>query len=292
VKLRLGLRYDLRAPSDPARLYADILEHADRADALGVDALWISERPFAQDAALPAALPLCAALAVRTRRARVGTAVLPLPLYHPLRLAEDAATIDGLSGGRFDLGLGLGGHAEAFDGFGVPMQSRLARFDESLRVLRLAFAAGPLSHAGEHYRFDGLEVWPKPFRTDGPPLWIGVGSDTIARMAAQLADGAIAGSVAAASGFLEAWAEHGRDPLAARVALEVARAADPDPVRARAALEAAAGALGGAGELCVVVPVFDGMSGPGPGPGLGLDLAALERFLAEAWAPVRDARRD
>ncbi len=289
MKLRLGLRYDLRAPSAPARLYADLLEHAVRADALGVDALWLSERPFAQDAALPAALPLCAALAARTLRARVGTAVLPLPLYHPLRLAEDAATIDGLCRGRFDLGLGLGGHAEAFDGFGVPMQARLARFGESLRVLRLAFAESPLSHAGEHHRFDGLDVRPKPFRTGGPPLWIGVGSDTISRMAAQLADGAITDSLAAASGFLDAWTGSGRVPLAARVALEVPGAADPDPVRARTALAAAADALGGAGVLCLVVPVFDGMSGPGPG--LGLDLALLERFLSEVWLPVRDARR-
>lgn len=289
MKLRLGLRYDLRAPSDPARLYSEILEHAARADAMGVDALWISERPFAADAALPAALPLCAALAVRTHHARVGTAVLPLPLYHPLRLAEDAATIDGLSAGRFDLGLGLGGHAEAFDGFGVPMHARLARFDESLRVLRLAFAEGPLRHAGEHYRFDGIEVWPKPLRTEGPPLWIGVGSDTIVRIAAQLADGAIAGSPAAAVAFLAAWREAGRAPGAARVAVEVAGAADPDPARARAALADTASALGGDGELCLVVPVFDGMSAPGPG--LGLGLAPLERLWADAWLPLRDARR-
>jgi len=284
VKLRLGLRYDLRGPAEPEQLYPGILEHAARAEAAGFDALWISERPFARAAVVPAALPLLAAIAAQTTRVRVGSAVLPLPLYHPLRLAEDAACLDGLSGGRLELGLGLGEHAEGFHGFGIPMQGRLERFEESLLVLRQAWGEGPVQFEGRYYRVAGPEVVPKPEQRHGPAVWIGASGDPGVRLAARLADGYVAATRLAAQRFLEAWYEMGRERTAARLALEVRGAADSDTSRARAALAAATQGLRDTpGELHLMVPVLDSLSGPGPG--LGLSPRALERLQDEVWNP-------
>lgn len=287
MKLRLGLRYDLRGPAEPERLYPAILEHAVRAEASGFDGLWISERTFAHAAAVPAALPLLAAIAARTTRVRVGSALLPLPLYHPLRLAEDAATLDGLSGGRLELGLGLGEHAEGFDGFGVPIEGRPQRFEESLRVLRQAFADGPVQIHDPSRRRVGLDVFPKPLQRSGPAVWIGASADTGVRLAARLADGFLAGGRGAAKRFLAAWCEMGRDPALARVALEVAGAAHPDPDRARDALAAEIGDLGAPpGEVHVLVPVLDSLSGPGPS--LGLAPEGLRRLQEQVFGPFRN----
>jgi len=287
VNLRLGLRYDLRGPAEPERLYPAILEHAARAEAAGIDVLWISERPFAHAAVVPAALPLLAAIAARTTQIRVGSALLPLPLYHPLRLAEDAATLDGLSGGRLELGLGLGGHAEGFDGFGVPVEGRLERFEESLLVLRQAWAERAVEFQGQYYRLVGPEVFPKPLQRLGPPIWIGASADTGVRLAARLADGFVAGTRRAAERFLQIWCERGRDPALARVALEVGGAAHPDAARARAALAAETADLGSTpGELHLLVPVLDPLSGSVPG--LGLAPQALERLREHVWSPFRD----
>jgi alkanesulfonate monooxygenase SsuD/methylene tetrahydromethanopterin reductase-like flavin-dependent oxidoreductase (luciferase family) len=289
VNLRLGLRYDLRGAAEAERLYPAILEHAARAEEAGFDVLWISERPFAQAAAVPAALPLLAAIAARTTQIRVGSAVLPLPLYHPLRLAEDAATLDGLSGGRLELGLGLGGHAEGFDGFGVPVEGRLKRFEESLLVLRQAWGESAVEFEGQYYRLGGPEVFPKPLQRPGPPVWIGASADTGVRLAARLADGFVAGTRRAAERFLTLWCELGRDPTLARVALEVGGAAHPDAARARAALAAETAALGATpGELHLLVPVLDPLSGSAPG--LGLAPQSLERLREQVWGALCDGQ--
>jgi alkanesulfonate monooxygenase SsuD/methylene tetrahydromethanopterin reductase-like flavin-dependent oxidoreductase (luciferase family) len=289
VNLRLGLRYDLRGPAEAERLYPAILEHAARAEAAGFDALWISERPFAHAAVVPAALPLLAAIAACTTQIRVGSALLPLPLYHPLRLAEDAATLDGLSGGRLELGLGLGGHTEGFDGFGIPVQGRLGRFEESLLVLRQAWGESAVGFEGQYHRLVGPEVFPKPLQRPGPPVWIGASADTGVRLAARLADGFVAGTRRTAERFLQVWCQLGRDPALARVALEVGGAAYPDADRARAALSAETADFAATpGELHLLVPVLDPLSGSAPG--LGLAPQALERLREQVWGPFRDGQ--
>jgi alkanesulfonate monooxygenase SsuD/methylene tetrahydromethanopterin reductase-like flavin-dependent oxidoreductase (luciferase family) len=287
VNLRLGLRYDLRGPAEPERLYPALLEHAARAEAAGIDSLWISERPFAQAAVVPAALPLLAAIAACTTHIRVGSALLPLPLYHPLRLAEDAATLDGLCGGRLELGLGLGEHAEGFHGFGVPVRGRLERFEESLQILRQAWAEGPVAFQGQYYRLAGPEVFPKPVQRRGPPVWIGASADAGVRLAARLADGFVAGTRLAAEHFLRLWSQTGRERGGARVALEVPGAAHPEPAQARVALAAEGAPFAPApGELHLLVPVLDPLSGSTPG--LGLAPEALERLRERIWRPFCD----
>jgi alkanesulfonate monooxygenase SsuD/methylene tetrahydromethanopterin reductase-like flavin-dependent oxidoreductase (luciferase family) len=221
VRIRIGVHYDPRrgagdAPDDA--LFAALLQHAAAAEEAGAAVAWVAERPTEEGALIPAALPVCAALAARTRRLRVGTAVLPLPLHHPLRVAEDAATLDGLSGGRFELGLGLGADAEGAGGFGVASGERATRLEEAVALIRAAWQDAPVSFQGRHHSVSKLEVHPKSTQAGGPPLWIGAGAAEAQRRAARLGTGLWLPPGASPRPFLDAWTEAGRDPAAARVA--------------------------------------------------------------------------
>ncbi len=191
----------------------------DEAEARGVDLVWISERPFVPGARLPAALPVCAGLAARTTRIRIGAGPLALPLYHPLRVAEDAATLDGLSAGRLELALGLGGDGLAFLGFGIESRDRGERLEEGIALLRTAFGGGAISFAGRHHSVSGVAVSPVPVQRLGPPLWVGAGAAAAVRRAAKVGAGLLATDAAAIPAFLEEWRLAGAGGPA-RVALE------------------------------------------------------------------------
>jgi alkanesulfonate monooxygenase SsuD/methylene tetrahydromethanopterin reductase-like flavin-dependent oxidoreductase (luciferase family) len=226
VRIRLALHYDLRraesaAATAAARAFEALLEHAVAAEAMGIEVVRVAERPGDPDSLLPAALPVCAAIAARTRRLGVGTAVLPLPLHQPLRVAEDAASLDALSGGRFELGVGLGAAAAVAREFGLDGLPRGELLEEALGVIRRAWQDGPLDHAGTHFAVDGVEVWPKPLQRPGPPIWIGAGAAAAQRRAARLADGLLLAPGASPEAFLEAWTEAGRPLSEARLALPV-----------------------------------------------------------------------
>jgi alkanesulfonate monooxygenase SsuD/methylene tetrahydromethanopterin reductase-like flavin-dependent oxidoreductase (luciferase family) len=266
---RLGVRYDVRdadgGVAAPA-VYARLLEHAEGAEALGVDVLWVAERPFVRGALLPAAFPLCAALAARTRRARIATGALPLPLHHPLRVAEDAAVLDVLSRGRFELGVGLGEHAEGFDGFGIPVHERAGRFEEAVDLLRRAWSETPVRFEGRHYTVTDVTVHPRPVQRPHPPLWV-AGAGAAVRRAARLGTGLLTDDVAAALRFLEV------DRTGeASVALHLG---GPDPEARRADALRATERLSGAPSLDLVLP------GPAAGEAPDAALRALEPLVRE-----------
>ncbi len=213
---RIALRIAPEAHELPRRL-AELPELAQRAEAAGFDLLVVPERLSAAGG-FPAALPVCAAAAAVTTRLRIATGLLALPLHHPLRIAEDAATLDALSGGRFELGVGLGAEVEAFGGFGLDPRERAARFEEALEVVRRGWAPGPVRFAGQHFRCGEIEVYPKPVQSGGPPLWLGArGPEALAR-AAQLGCGAVVEPDTDPRPFLAAWQSSERDPAEARLA--------------------------------------------------------------------------
>jgi alkanesulfonate monooxygenase SsuD/methylene tetrahydromethanopterin reductase-like flavin-dependent oxidoreductase (luciferase family) len=201
MKLGFGLITCQRYPGDPrsdAELYAEALDLAVLAERVGFDSVWVSEHHFVDDAYLPSLLPMCAAIAARTERVEVGTALLLAPLYEPLRLAEDAAVVDLISGGRLVLGLGLGWREEEFEGLRVPLSERVARLEGAVLLIRQAWA-GELVTGGARLRYQGVPVTPTPARPGGPPLWIGAVSEPAIRRAGRIGDGFMATDVTAAS---------------------------------------------------------------------------------------------
>jgi len=202
---------------DAAEQLAGLPELAARAETLGFDLLVVPERLSAAGG-VPAALPACAAAAAATARIRIASGLLALPLHHPLRVAEDAATLDALSAGRFELGVGLGAEVEAFGGFGLDLHLRAARFEEALEVVRRAWADGPVRFEGHHFRVSETEVHPKPMQPGGPPLWLGARTPDALARAARLGVGAVVEADTDPEPYLDAWRASGRELAQARVA--------------------------------------------------------------------------
>ena len=176
----LGLMFSFRNPAAWRRpfpdVYRDELELIVEAEELGFDTIWLTEHHFADDGYSPSIVPLAAAIAARTQRVRIGFNLLLLPLHDAVRLAEDIATLDVLSGGRIDVGVGQGYARHEFAGFGIDRKDRLRRFIEGLDVLHGLWTEDTFSYAGEHYSIDAARLQPKPVQQPTPPLWIGATS--------------------------------------------------------------------------------------------------------------------
>jgi alkanesulfonate monooxygenase SsuD/methylene tetrahydromethanopterin reductase-like flavin-dependent oxidoreductase (luciferase family) len=201
IALGFGLITCQRVPGDPRtdrELYTEALTLGEDAERLGFDSVWTSEHHFVDDGYLPSVLPLCAAIAARTERILVGTALLLAPLYEPLRLAEDAAVVDLISGGRLVLGVGLGWREEEFDGLGVPLAERVPRLEHAVEVCRQAWR-GDLVASGGPGSSQRVAVRPLPARAGGPPIWIGALAEPAIRRAGRIADGFMATEVTPAT---------------------------------------------------------------------------------------------
>jgi len=228
MRIGYGLLTAQRPPADPRTdvdLYREAVEVAVAAERAGFDSVWTSEHHFVDDGYMPSQMPVLAAIAARTGRILLGTGVLLAPMFDPLRLAEDAATVDLISDGRLILGLGLGWRDEEFDGFGIPRRERAGRLTGIIATLRQAWGDGLTHGDGRYYRYPGLNVTPKPARPGGPPIWIGGWAEPAVRRAGRISDGyfgsgASPAALAERAGWLRAAAEEaGRDPATVTIAL-------------------------------------------------------------------------
>ncbi len=155
------------------RLYARWLEQFDAAEDLGFDSLWVTEHHFLPFGGMvPNPQMLLAAASQRTRRLRLGTSVSLVPMHHPIRIAEDFAMLDLLSDGRVNFGAGRGMHGDEYAVFGADWKTAQARLSEALEVIVRAWSDDVLDWEGEHYRYRGLTVRPKPRQTPHPPIYV------------------------------------------------------------------------------------------------------------------------
>ena len=178
-----GLSVDYRNPSQWALpwpdFFAEMGELAELAEQLGYDYLWLPEHHFSDDGYAPAPLVLASALSQRTSRVRLAMAVAVLPLYHPVRMAEDCAMVDILSKGRFEPGFAVGWREEEFAAFGSDIHERAATTDEALEVMNRLWSGEPVTLHGRRFRLDGVQLMPPPVQrprrgpgsgaTDGRP---------------------------------------------------------------------------------------------------------------------------
>jgi alkanesulfonate monooxygenase SsuD/methylene tetrahydromethanopterin reductase-like flavin-dependent oxidoreductase (luciferase family) len=212
-----GLWYDSRQKpplEDYARLYAECFEEIEEAERLGYAVVWLSEHHFVDDGYLPSPLVVAAAIAARTQRVTVGTNVLLLPMHHPLRVAEDAAVADLISGGRFVLGVGQGYVQHEFEVLGFNRKYRPSLLEEGVEIIRCAWEEGRIGYDGKRWRFEDLPFGPHLERR--PPIYIGASADPAIDRAARMADGFLTsaawggGNVATYRKVQEALARHGR----------------------------------------------------------------------------------
>lgn len=155
-----------------ARFYGEVIELAVAAEQYGYDSVWVAEHHFANYGVCPAPSVLLAAIAQKTERIRVGPAVCVLPFHDPVKVAEEYAVLDVVSGGRLDFGVGRGYLAHEYAGHMIDREESQARFDEALHVIKLAWTGQAFDYAGRYYRYPRITLNTLPVQRPGPPIAI------------------------------------------------------------------------------------------------------------------------
>src|SRR5258705_6554040 len=153
-------------------IYSRGVEVAQAAEALGFRNVWLAEHHFSTYGYLSRPAQLATYIAAKTTRLRVGTAVIVVPLHHPLVVAEEIATLDLLSGGRLDVGLGRGYQHYEFERFGLELESGRQRWDEAVDIIMKSFEGGAFSYDGKLFKIPETTVFPQPLQKPHPPIWI------------------------------------------------------------------------------------------------------------------------
>ncbi len=230
--MEFGIFYQLPCADDqfPTNRYADTIAQAQLADRLGFDSVWLAELHFnPRFSIMPAPLLLGSAIAQTTERLKIATAVNLMPLHHPVRLAEEFATLDHISQGRVILGTGRGAMVRQYAGYGIDVDQGRERFVEGLDLVLKAWTNDELTYQGKYYQVDGINVVPKPFQKPHPPVYIASNSEDTFGLVGELGHNILIAplvvSLEGARVGLEEYrgklVEHGHDPASARVNINV-----------------------------------------------------------------------
>ena len=187
--MKFGVFYQLPCSEDqsPAQRYQDTIAQVQLADELGFDAAWLAELHFnSRFSVMPAPTVIGAAMAQTTSRIRIGTAVHLVPLHQPIRLAEEAAALDVLSGGRSIFGIGRGAIPAHFQGYAVDHEEARDRFTEGLEMVLGMWANDDYSFQGKYHKVEGINLSPKPVQKPHPPVFVACNSPDTFNLVGQL----------------------------------------------------------------------------------------------------------
>lgn len=235
--MRFGLL--CTANVDTAQAISDYVEFNIEAESLGFVSTFLVEHHFSGWNQVAATLMLQTCVATRTSTLRLGTGVMVLPWHNPVLLAEQAATLDVISGGRVDLGVGKGYRHSEFRGFNIDGREADARFEEALEVILRAWTTRErFSHRGRCWAFDDIVVEPRPIQSPHPPIWVAAASETSVRRAAMWGHNLILDQYASVEQIAEriAWFGDGEVAVARQVYVAHSRAEADDALARQAAL--------------------------------------------------------
>ena len=179
MAFEFGMFHEFQSPAGQTQpeAFARSFAEVDAAERWGLDAMWLAEIHVAPErSVLSAPLTIASAIAARTTRMKIGTAVQVLPLCHPLRLAEEVATVDQVSHGRLIFGVGRSGFPRTYEAYGVPYGESRERFAETLDILKLAWTQSSFSYSGKYYQFNDVKVTPKPYQQPYPEIRVAANS--------------------------------------------------------------------------------------------------------------------
>ncbi len=191
-------------PTEGGAYYPEFLEEVMLGEKLGFDSVWLEEHHGVKNHYWPSPLVGLAGIATRTERILLGTDVLVMPFYHPVRVAEDAAMLDVISGGRFILGTAIGYKPDEFALYQVPLEKRGASFEEAVQLIRLLWTEEEVRFEGKYFRIDGLKIEPRGSNGSHPPLWLGGWGDLSLKRAARYGDAWLPGPTAGLDKLLSA----------------------------------------------------------------------------------------
>ena len=179
MSFEFGMFHEFQCPAGTSEpdAFAESFAQVEAAERWGLDAMWLAEIHVAPERSVCAVpLTIASAIAARTNRIKIGTGVQVLPLCHPLRIGEEAATVDQISHGRLIFGVGRSGFPRTYEAYGVPYGESRERFAETLEILKRAWTEDPFSYSGKFYKFENVRLTPKPYQKPWPEIRIAANS--------------------------------------------------------------------------------------------------------------------
>jgi alkanesulfonate monooxygenase SsuD/methylene tetrahydromethanopterin reductase-like flavin-dependent oxidoreductase (luciferase family) len=222
TKLTFGYLYDFRNPPAWRRpwndLYAEILDFIAWSETVGFEGAWVPEHHGSEDGYAPSPLVALAAIAARTKKIKLGSAIALAPLYHPVRFAEECAVLDILSNGRLEMAVAIGYRRREAEAYGVDFSTRGRRTDEFLDIVRRLWAGETVSYEGKHFSVKNAAIVPTPPRGQ-IPLYLGGFTEKALERTAKYGDGYF-GNLDACDLYLDKLRACGKDPASARIRIQ------------------------------------------------------------------------
>jgi alkanesulfonate monooxygenase SsuD/methylene tetrahydromethanopterin reductase-like flavin-dependent oxidoreductase (luciferase family) len=279
MSVNFGLWYDFRNPAQWRRpfgqMYRDYLDQIVRAEQLGFGSVWLTEHHFCEDGYTPSPLVIAGAIGERTRTMRIGTNLIVIPLHDPVRIAEDAATLSLLTGGRFDLGVGIGYKQPEFEAFGRELKNRPSMIEDACEIIRRGWSGQNVNYTGKRFSLGDLPITPVPEQV--PALLIGGMAQPAIDRAARIGDGFLSTGGIGLDLYVEALERQGKDPAKGRIVLGCWALISSDPKAE--AQRAGPHALYQANEYIR----WGAFGPPGQVPEFPDEATALDQGLYELW---------